>query len=446
MSDFFVKTKKLILILGDIGTLYLALYLTLIARYGYPINPGVWNRHLIPFSVLFLIWVIVLFINDFYDLRISYNTNNLLDSLIRIFIINTVIAAVFFYFIYNPFIGTIRPQRVLVIDIVFSLIILFIWRKIFYNFIKSSKIANNIYIIGQSSLNQTLIDEIKPRPQLGYQVITTSETPTDLNKFCLENNIYILVSAQSLRDDSQTARNIFSCLSLGIDVYNINTFYELITNKIPVEHIEHSWFLENLTEHSKKFYEITKRFFDLVFSAFGLIVAIPLTPIIALIIKLESPGTIIFKQIRTGKNGRVFLAMKFRSMVKDAEKSGAQWAQKNDPRITRFGSLMRKTRLDEIPQLINILKGEMSFVGPRPERPEFITILITEIPFYNERLLVKPGLTGWAQLKGPTYGGSKTESLEKLKYDLYYIKNRSLLLDLSILLKTVKLILGGKGQ
>ncbi|HLD27984.1 MAG TPA: exopolysaccharide biosynthesis polyprenyl glycosylphosphotransferase [Patescibacteria group bacterium] len=446
MSDFFVKTKKLILILGDIGTLYLALYLTLIARYGYPINPGVWNRHLIPFSVLFLIWVIVLFINDFYDLRISYNTNNLLDSLIRIFIINTVIAAVFFYFIYNPFIGTIRPQRVLVIDIVFSLIILFIWRKIFYNFIKSSKIANNIYIIGQSSLNQTLIDEIKRRPQLGYQVITTSETPTDLNKFCLENNIYILVSAQSLRDDSQTARNIFSCLSLGIDVYNINTFYELITNKIPVEHIEHSWFLENLTEHSKKFYEITKRFFDLVFSAFGLIVAIPLTPIIALIIKLESPGTIIFKQIRTGKNGRVFLAMKFRSMVKDAEKSGAQWAQKNDPRITRFGSLMRKTRLDEIPQLINILKGEMSFVGPRPERPEFITILITEIPFYNERLLVKPGLTGWAQLKGPTYGGSKTESLEKLKYDLYYIKNRSLLLDLSILLKTVKLILGGKGQ
>src|SRR3989339_218141 len=418
MSDFFVKTKKLILILGDIGTLYLALYLTLIARYGYPINPGVWNRHLIPFSVLFLIWVIVLFINDFYDLRI----------------------------IYNPFIGTIRPQRVLVIDIVFSLIILFIWRKIFYNFIKSTKIANNIYIIGQSSLNQTLIDEIKRRPQLGYQVITTSETPTDLNKFCLENNIYILVSAQSLRDDSQTARNIFSCLSLGIDVYNINTFYELITNKIPVEHIEHSWFLENLTEHSKKFYEITKRFFDLVFSAFGLIVAIPLTPIIALIIKLESPGTIIFKQIRTGKNGRVFLAMKFRSMVKDAEKSGAQWAQKNDPRITRFGSLMRKTRLDEIPQLINILKGEMSFVGPRPERPEFITILITEIPFYNERLLVKPGLTGWAQLKGPTYGGSKTESLEKLKYDLYYIKNRSLLLDLSILLKTVKLILGGKGQ
>ena len=138
--------------------------------------------------------------------------------------------------------------------------------------------------------------------------------------------------------------------------------------------------------------------------------------------------------------------MKFRSMKEGAETDGAQWAQKNDPRVTKFGSLMRKTRLDEIPQLLNIIRGEMSFIGPRPERPEFIDILEKEIPFYKERLLVKPGLAGWAQLNGPAYGGSQEESLEKLKYDLYYIKNRSLLLDLGILLKTIRLIIGGRGQ
>jgi lipopolysaccharide/colanic/teichoic acid biosynthesis glycosyltransferase len=133
-------------------------------------------------------------------------------------------------------------------------------------------------------------------------------------------------------------------------------------------------------------------------------------------------------------------------MINDAEKDGAQWASKNDPRVTRFGRIMRKTRLDEIPQLVNVLRGEMSLIGPRPERPEFVESLSIEIPFYRERLLIKPGLTGWAQLLGPAYGGSKEESLDKMKYDLYYIKNRSLLLDLSIILKTLRVVLGGKGQ
>ncbi len=133
-------------------------------------------------------------------------------------------------------------------------------------------------------------------------------------------------------------------------------------------------------------------------------------------------------------------------MIHNAEKDGPQWAQKNDARITRFGNIMRKTRLDEIPQLINVLRGELSIVGPRPERPEFIKMLTQEIPFYQQRLLVKPGLTGWAQLLGPAYGGSVEESLEKVKYDLYYIKHRSLMLDINIVLKTVKIIISGRGQ
>ncbi|MDO8669174.1 MAG: exopolysaccharide biosynthesis polyprenyl glycosylphosphotransferase [Candidatus Buchananbacteria bacterium] len=444
MPSLITKTKKTILLIGDIGLFYLSLYLTLLARYGYPIEPETWSRHLMPFSVVFFAWLVVFFINDFYDLKTSYNITTLFNSLIKIFIINGAVAVAIFYF-FAPFIDSIKPQRVLIIDMLIAVALIFIWRRLFYKFIKSSTIANRVMIIGRNKLSEELEEQIKRRPQLGYQVTILENIPEDLNKLCLEKNIDILVSALDLKD-GLVSRKIFDCLSLEIDVYNINSFYEQITNKIPVDYIEHSWFLENLAEHSKKFYEIIKRVTDFIMAVMCLIISIFLAPLIALTIKLESTGPIIFKQTRTGKNGKTFTAMKFRSMVDKAEKNGAQWAQKKDPRVTRFGSFMRKTRIDEIPQLINILKGEMSFVGPRPERPEFIEILEKEIPFYKERLLVRPGLAGWAQLNGPSYGGSKEESLEKLKYDLYYIKNRSLLLDLNILLKTIKVVFSGRGQ
>jgi exopolysaccharide biosynthesis polyprenyl glycosylphosphotransferase len=399
----------------------------------------------LPFSIIFLSWLVVLFINDLYDLKTSYNTSNLINTLFRVFIINASIAVILFYFI-TPFIDSIRPQRVLLIDLAFSLILLIIWRKVFYKFIKSSNIANHVLIIGQTPLSELLKHEINRRPQLGYKAKIIPQASEDLPMQCMEDNIDILISAYDLKNHPNTARKIFDCLPLGVDVYNVTSFYEQITNKIPVEYIEHSWFLENLAEHSKKLYEITKRFSDIAIAIIGLIVAIPLTPFIALAVKLGSSGPIIFKQKRIGKNGKPFLAMKFRSMVEDAEKNGAEWAQKNDPRVTKFGSFMRKSRLDEIPQLINILRGEMSLIGPRPERPEFVEVLEKEIPFFKERLLVKPGLAGWAQLYGPAYGGSKKESLDKIKYDLYYIKNRSLILDLSILFKTIKVVFDGKGQ
>lgn len=444
MPSLISKTKKIILLIGDIGFFYLSLYLTLIIRYGYLIEQETWSKHLLLFSLVFSTWLIVFFINDFYDLKTSYNNASLLNSLSRIFIINGAIAVAIFYFL-SPFIDNLKPQRILIIDLIMTAILIFTWRKIFYKFIKSSTIANRVLIIGKNKLSDELEEQIKKRPQLGYQVIVLENLPDNLNKFCLEKNINILVSAINLKDES-VSRKIFDCLSLEIDVYNINSFYEQITNKIPVEYIEHSWFLENLSEHSKKFYEITKRLIDIILATVGILISIIISPAIALIIKLESPGPIIFKQIRTGKHGNTFMAMKFRSMIQDAEKNGAQWAQKNDNRVTRFGLFMRKTRLDEIPQLLNILRGEMSFVGPRPERPEFVEILEKEIPFYKERLLVRPGLAGWAQLYGPAYGGSKEESLEKLKYDLYYIKNRSLFLDLSVILKTIRVVLNQRGQ
>ncbi len=445
MSGLLIKTKKFILLLGDLACLYLGLYLTLMARYGYPVNVSDWQRHLIPFSLVFGGWLMLFFINDFYNLKVSYNTNNLLNKLLSTLIIGGIMAVLLFYFV-GPLIDTLKPQRVLLIDLGITLLLLFFWRKIFYRFIKSDSIVNRVLIIGQTPLSEKLLKEINRRPQLGYRAQIIAQASNDLPFYCLENKIDILISSYELKNHPNTAERIFKCLAMEVDVYNINNFYEIITNRIPVEHIDHSWFLENLSENSKKLYEIIKRLTDVVLSIIGLIAAIPLTPFIALIIKLESPGPVIFKQYRIGKNGKKFLAMKFRSMTQDSEKEGPKWTTQNDARVTKFGKLIRKTRLDEIPQLINILKGEMSFVGPRPEQPEFVATLSEQIPFYKERLLVRPGLAGWGQLNAPWHGASKEDSLEKLEFDLYYIKNRSLFFDFLILLKTIRVVFMRKGQ
>ena len=445
MANILFKSKKIILFLGDITILNISLYLALFIRNWGNVSSGSLNEHQTAFLLIFAAWAVVFYINDFYELKASYNNFSLFSNIIKAFIINGIIAVLMFYFL-APIFPYIKPQKVLIIDLLLSIAFIFGWRKLFYNLIKSPQISNKILIIGEGGLALELVKEIDSRPQLGYQAILYPQIPEDLKKYCLDNKIDAVIINKELSYDDQAAAKIFECLSLGIDVYNLAGFYEIITQKIPVKSIDMSWFLENLSENSKKSYEIIKRLLDIFLSIVGLMIALPLSPFIMLAIKIESRGPIIFKQVRVGKNGKEFLAMKFRSMINDAEKNGAQWATKNDPRVTRFGKIMRKTRIDEIPQLINILRGEMSLIGPRPERPEFIEMLSREIPFYKERLLIKPGLTGWAQLLGPAYGGSKEETLEKLEYDLYYIKKRSLLLDLSIVLKTIKVVLSRKGQ
>ena len=188
-----------------------------------------------------------------------------------------------------------------------------------------------------------------------------------------------------------------------------------------------------------------KRILDVILSLMGIILFLPFAPIIAVMIKLDSPGPVLFKQLRVGVGEKTFHLYKFRTMRQDAEKnSGAVWATEDDPRITRVGRFLRKSRLDEVPQLFNVLRGDMSFVGPRPERPEFVNKLNERVPYYATRHTVKPGVTGWAQVKYP-YGASEEDALDKLRYDLFYIKNYSLLLDLVIILETVKVVLFGRG-
>ena len=229
-----------------------------------------------------------------------------------------------------------------------------------------------------------------------------------------------------------------------IDLFD---FYEEQWRKVPLYHVDNTWFL--LNDGFKLFGNPIglrfKRLMDIGFASFGALVSMPIMLIVAVMVKLESKGPIIYKQERTGKNGKSFTIFKFRTMSTDAEKNGAVWASVNDPRVTRIGNFLRKSRLDELPQFFNIIEGSMSFVGPRPERPEFNTNLATEIDFYDLRHLVHPGLTGWAQVMYP-YGASIEDAREKLQYDLYYIKNHSVWLDISIILKTIKIVVMGKGR
>ncbi len=268
----------------------------------------------------------------------------------------------------------------------------------------------------------------------------------DLDVMVEETRPDIVVIAQMDRRGCFPAKALLGCRLRGISVEDWPTFYEKATGKILVTAVRPSWliFSDGFVRTART--EIIKRFFDVAVSLLGLIFALPVMILAALAIKLESPGPVFYRQPRLGQNGCAFILNKFRSMRNDAEKdSGPVWSARQDPRITRVGSILRRSRLDELPQLFNVLVGHMSFIGPRPERPEFVAELQREIPYYMERLAVKPGITGWAQVKYE-YGSSVEDAIEKLQYDLYYIKNLSLFLDLLIVLNTIQVVLFARGR
>ena len=274
----------------------------------------------------------------------------------------------------------------------------------------------------------------------------------DLIETIVQEKIQTVVIAVSPHEDKNLVRNLYQCIPLKIMVMDLPTFYEKITGKIPVSAIGEIWFLQNLMNDHKTIFEGAKRTLDIIVALLLALPILALTPIIALAIKLDTLGPVFIKQKRVGLDNKIYPIYKFRSMLAlmpdgSAAKSGARWAKESDQRVTRVGQWLRKTRLDELPQVWSVLKGEMSFVGPRPERPEFAFSddLLAQIPFYQVRHAIKPGLTGWAQIKYP-YGASIKETLQKLQYDLYYIKNRSVILDTAIILKTIKVVLSGGGR
>jgi sugar transferase (PEP-CTERM system associated) len=234
-------------------------------------------------------------------------------------------------------------------------------------------------------------------------------------------------------------------LESGVTFDHLASVYEEYTGKIAVENLRPSWLIFSEGFRKTRFLLATKRTLDLAVSALGAVVATPIMLLVALAIRWTSQGPVFYHQQRVGLHGRLFTVHKFRTMKVDAEQdTGPMWSTANDDRITGFGRLLRRTRLDELPQLWNVLVGEMSFVGPRPERPEFVSELTEKIPFYGQRHVLKPGLTGWAQVRY-TYGASVEDAIEKLQYDLYYIKNLSIALDIVIMLETIKTVILRKG-
>jgi sugar transferase (PEP-CTERM system associated) len=268
----------------------------------------------------------------------------------------------------------------------------------------------------------------------------------DLLQLCRKHQVDEIVVAMDDRRRRFPMDELLECRLEGLEIVELVSFLERETGKVRLDVLNPSWMIFSEGFRQGRVHSTLERAFDVVASVVLLLLAVPFMLLTALAIKLEDGprAAIFYRQVRVGQYGRPFKLLKFRSMREDAERDGAQWAQKNDSRVTRVGSFIRLTRIDELPQILNVLRGEMSFVGPRPERPEFVDQLNERIPYYRERHSIKPGITGWAQLCYP-YGSSEQDATEKLQYDLFYVKNHSLLFYLAILVQTVEVIVWGKG-
>lgn len=300
-----------------------------------------------------------------------------------------------------------------------------------------SCLAETEALAGMESRSGKVLEKVDPSLVIG--------DAENLPELVQQQKADAVLVALSERRGVFPVKEMLLCKMRGVEILDVPTFYEQTYRKLMLEQITPSWFLFSSGFRRTTIFVAFKRFLDVVLALIGLAFTLPFFPLIALIIKLDSPGPLFFSQIRTGLYERTFRLYKFRTMRQDAEKgTGAVWSTENDPRITKVGAFLRKSRIDEFPQFYNVLRGDMSFVGPRPERPEFVEKLKLVIPYYSKRHFVKPGLTGWAQVCYP-YGSTVEDAVEKLRYDLYYTKNLSPFLDLLIVLETIKVVIFGRG-
>lgn len=452
------KLKQIILLAGDIILLFLSLYLALLIRYFEIPTSNALAIHILPFSLIFIGWLVIFYIFNLYNLHLAVNNSRFLQALFKGIIISSGASIIFFYL--TPQFNIAPKTNLLIFIIIFTVLIL-LWR-LFYNWLlKSYMPKTNIIIVGYNDRIDEIINEIRSKPHLGYNITALIDEEEKIIKE-RQNNFEILSNLENLiglvkrknisaivlsnnPHQSEKLRSIlFDCIPLKVNFVSLANFYENITGKIPIDSINQMWFLENLSESNKSFFDFFKRVYDIIFALLLIIASLPFWPFIALIIKLESKGPVFFVQTRAGKNNKPFNLIKFRTMKE--EENDRTLTIEGDKRITKFGSFMRKTRIDELPQVLNILNGDISLVGPRPERPVLIKELEKKIPFYNERTLVKPGITGWDQISGEYHSPSYEDTLKKIQYDLFYIKNRSIYLDLSIILKTISTVLSKGGR
>ncbi len=436
--DSVTRLKQVTLLLGDIVLLYVALLLTLLVRY-FSISPSVLQANVIPFSIIFIFWLLPIYIGGFYDLKTLKNSIFFVKKVTVLIATNSLISVMLFYLF--PIFG-ITPRINLFIFIAIFGASFYLWRRFYNNLLTTERPSTKVLLVGYNQTTQELVDYINQNPQFGFEInFWMKEGLQDkeikhLSQILLDNKINLIVVPAHIKQSVKAAKIIYKNLTMGIEVWDLAKLYEAVFKKIPLAELEEMWFLDNVAK-SATIYEMLRRPVEILLAGVLSVFLVPLTAFVAIFIKLTSKGPIIFSQTRVGQGGREFQIYKFRTMPIDAEKNGPQWSDANDRRATFIGNILRKTHLDELPQLYNIFRGDISLVGPRPERPEFVEQLKKEVPFYELRLIVRPGITGWAQINYK-YGASVEDTCEKLEYDMFYLKNRSLLLDFLIILRTVK--------
>jgi exopolysaccharide biosynthesis polyprenyl glycosylphosphotransferase len=413
------------------------------------------------FLFLTIVWLLVGYLNDFYDLETAADRQRSIVSLVRAAAIVFLIYPIIYFFL--P--ARSQARAPVFFSEVIAFFLLGFWRLLYASIFTVPRFQRPVVIVGAGWAGRTIAQAIQDSlhheyEPLGYidndpakegsliaglRVLGNSGT---LRQMVEANRVSEIIVAITHAIRGELIQALIECNSRGVQITPMTRLYEQITGKLAVEHVGTNWFLDLPIsgESSLSPQRLLKRLLDVTLALIALIVTIPFYPLIALAIYVDNAGPIFYWQERVGQGGKPFRIIKFRSMIAGAEEAGkARWATQDDLRITRVGRFLRRTRLDELPQFINVLRGEMGVIGPRPERPEFIDKLEKQIPFYRMRLQAKPGLTGWAQVRYG-YASSAQDSLIKLQYDLYYIKHWSVYLDLLILWKTVWTVLTFSGR
>ncbi len=424
-----------LVLVPDIALFYASLYLAIFLRYHGNMSTQSTTAHLKVFSLLFAVWLAVFFIHGLFEAGVFRRYTSLIFNLISAMLVNLLVAVIYFYF--QPQL-ILTPRRFLLLQIGVAFVLLLAW-NLLVKYALKNRLFQELYLFSFNNELAELEKEIQNHSYLGFRVLGHLNAQTlDVAKF---NKTISIVLPDNLQTNQEVLQKFYTLRTLGVGFYNYQDFYENLLRRVYLTQLSEMWFLENVNYKEKRLYNLIKRVIDIILGIAGFAVFLISYIFCAILIKLTSKGPVFFVQERVGKGGKVFKVYKYRTMSGGLTNT---WTSVNDPRITRLGKFFRITHLDELPQCLNLFLGNMSLVGPRPEQPHIVADLKRQIPFYDERHLVKPGITGWAQLN--VYAGNLEESKLKLQYDLYYIKNRSLLFDLEIILKTIYYIFTWQGR
>jgi sugar transferase (PEP-CTERM system associated) len=401
--------------------------------------------------IITIICQMCLYYNDLYDFKIAINFKELAIRLLQALGITSIVFAILYFFL--PWLIIAQGLFATVIGLVLLMVVT--WRLGYVYVLANGLFDQKILLIGDGELAASIFKEIEEKRDSGYQIVqyinlaTLTVQKSTLDAYPChsgsETDIKKIVVALEEKRGKLPVKELLRCRTAGVEIIEGTSFYEMLMGKLYVTQINPAWLIFSDGFRKSRCQRVMKRTGDIVLSLVFLLLLLPLMLVTALLIKLDSKGSVLFSQERIGQHRKPFKIRKFRSMVAEAEKqTGPVWAKDDDVRITRVGKIIRKLRVDELPQIWNVLRGDMSFVGPRPEREYFVDELEKQIPYYGERFTVKPGITGWAQVSYG-YGASIEDAIEKLNYDLFYIKNLSFLLDVMIIFRTIKIVLIGKG-